>query len=718
MPSSDRSEPRVTDPASEPRGHTAFAQSNRPKPTKEDAQYFDPSDPWDAQAAEALTCLYEEAADQLWGRQETDRTQRRAAPEPTSHTSDPPADWSAGTEARVAALVQTMQDTVAGLKPDAALAPIHQRIGALEQRLSEAMETVARRSDVDGLRLIQTQVSDLAAHVERIFHSLDRIDGLDNQVRELSRRLDEDGLQRLETLERTLQNYVTEWRRSDERTTGTLEVLDETLTRIHTSIDAADALKPAASLSLKDASVDEADSAVAHDALAQVYSEGRRALAPLSQIDLDAADYTPGAIVRLPESFPNPNPVGDLRSAVGDALAQEKLTQPLRAEPAGPLHPSDGLQPLSDLEPRKEAELSAPAFRASAIRARLQKKQMLEAATTSADGPRLDQLPANDTVKANDTNRARPSVLLAAGVTLFAAAGYLLVDVFFSPHPEVPRQGQTPVQERRDKRAHDSPAMESKQAGRIDAIGTAIAAVFREPVETAAPAVHANAPAPTGEALAVGPVIAPPALGIGPASLRQAAMSGDPIAQYEVGLRYASGRDIPQDLVAAFQWHSRAAARGLSAAQFRLAAMYERGQGAAPDIEKARTWYQRAAEQGHVKAMHNLAVLSAGGGRTDYAFAAKWFTEAAERGLADSQFNLAVLHQNGMGVPKDLKAAYKWLSLAARSGDTDAASRLGAIKTQLSPADLRATDAVIEAWRVRSPDPRAAEPSPGLAARP
>jgi localization factor PodJL len=211
---------------------------------------------------------------------------------------------------------------------------------------------------------------------------------------------------------------------------------------------------------------------------------------------------------------------------------------------------------------------------------------------------------------------------------------------------------------------------------------------------------------------------APNALGIGPASLRQAAMSGDPLAQYEVGLRYASGRDIPQDLVAAFQWHSRAAARGLSAAQFRLAAMYERGQGAAPDIEKARTWYQRAAEQGHVKAMHNLAVLSAGGGRTDYAFAAKWFTEAAERGLADSQFNLAVLHQNGMGVPKDLKAAYKWLSLAARSGDTDAASRLGAIKTQLSPADLRATDAVIEAWRVRSPDPRAAEPSPGLAARP
>ena len=715
MPSSDRSEPRVAEPAPETRGYAAFKPA-----TKDDAQYFDPSEPWDAQAAEALTSLYEEAADQLWRRQETDRSQKRAAPEPSLNASDPQAGWSAGMEARVAALIQAMQDTLTGLKPDTALAPLHHRVGALEQRLSEAMETVARRSDVEGLRLIETQVSDLAAHVEQTFHNLHRIDGLDSQVRELSRKLDENGLQRLETLERTLQNYVTEWRRSDERTTGTLEVLDETLTRIHASIDAADALKPAASLSLTDISVDEADgAAMAHDPLAQVYSEGRRALAPLSQIDLDAADYTPGAIVRLPEPAPNPNPVSDLLLAVGDALIEEKQTDPFRAEPAGSLHARDGLHPLPDLEPRKEAELVAPAFRASAIRAKLQKKQMLEAGATGANTPPPDQLPTKSTIKTNDSNRARPSVLLAAGITLFAAAGYLLVDVFFSPHPEGPRQGQTPVREQRDKRAHDAPTIESKQAGRVDAIGTAIAAVFRDPVATATPAVHASAPAPSSEAVAVGPVIAPPALGIGPASLRQAAMSGDPIAQYEVGLRYASGRGVPQDLAAAFHWHSRAAARGLAAAQFRLAAMYERGQGAAPDIEKARTWYQRAAEQDHVKAMHNLAVLSVGGGRTDYSFAAKWFTEAAERGLADSQFNLAVLHQNGMGVPKDLKAAYKWLSLAARSGDADAASRLAAIKTQLLPADLRATDAVIEAWRVRSPDPRAAEPpSPELAERP
>ena len=62
--------------------------------------------------------------------------------------------------------------------------------------------------------------------------------------------------------------------------------------------------------------------------------------------------------------------------------------------------------------------------------------------------------------------------------------------------------------------------------------------------------------------------------------------------------------------------------------------------------------------------MHNLAVLSVSGGRSDYAAAAKWFAQAADFGLTDSQVNLAILYQNGLGVPKDLKLAYKWLALA------------------------------------------------------
>jgi localization factor PodJL len=111
--------------------------------------------------------------------------------------------------------------------------------------------------------------------------------------------------------------------------------------------------------------------------------------------------------------------------------------------------------------------------------------------------------------------------------------------------------------------------------------------------------------------------------------------------------------------------------------------------------------------------MHNLAVLSMGGGRSDHAAAAKWFGQAAEHGLADSQFNLAVLYQGGLGVAKNLREAYKWLSLAARAGDREAVGRAAQVKAQLAAADIEAADAIVAAWQARTPDPRTNETSPG-----
>jgi localization factor PodJL len=147
----------------------------------------------------------------------------------------------------------------------------------------------------------------------------------------------------------------------------------------------------------------------------------------------------------------------------------------------------------------------------------------------------------------------------------------------------------------------------------------------------------------------------------------------------------------------------------LGIAQYRFAALYERGLGTTRDAERARIWYARAAEQGNVKAMHNLAVLSVSGGRSDYAAAAKWFTQAADFGLTDSQVNLAILYQNGLGLPKDLKLAYKWLALAKRGGDQEATGRAIQVRALLGTAELEAIDATIAAWRARTPDPAANE---------
>ena len=720
MPSPDRSKPwpekgegRATaDAADETTG------AARPRqPAEPDAQYFDPSEPWDPQSAEALTRLHEAEDGGLWQRQKDARNQHRAP----LHTDRPAqgASWESNLlEPRLTGLMQRLQDTLEALDPDKALAPLGQRLDSIEQRLADALSGVAQRSDVEGLRLIEAQVTELAAHVEQTRHRFDRLDAMDERMRELARKFDEEGLQRLDTLERTLQSYVSEWRHSSERTSTTLGALDETLNRIGSSIDAVEAHTPAPDMSLAPFEMDQAaNPRIGPDPLSQVYADGARTLASHTYTSLDAADYTPGAPLQATRPATAPEGVDGLLERQAAASSAPPLVAQGPDPDRGPALGEAADLPVGDPATAQEpdaataSELPPPAFRASAMRAKLRQIQLTDG--ESADAPRpaasLAASSATSDPAGARSRGARPSLLLAAGITLFAAAGYLLVEVFMTPHPQAPRQGQHPIETDGGKRAErpdipEAPAV-PKQAGRIDAFGAALATVFREAPPTATPALHKAASPQSDDSLPS--LVTPPALGIGPASLRQAAVNGDPIAQYEVGTRYAAGLGVAADLAQAAQWFSRAAARGLAAAQFRLAAMYERGQGTAADVEKARIWYQRAAEQGHVKAMHNLAVLSVNGGRTDYSGAAKWFAEAAERGLADSQFNLAVLHQNGMGVAKDLKLAYRWLSLAARGGDREAALRVAHVRSQLTAADVQAADAVVAAWRVRAPDPAA-----------
>src|SRR5229473_1960805 len=139
---------------------------------------------------------------------------------------------------------------------------------------------------------------------------------------------------------------------------------------------------------------------------------------------------------------------------------------------------------------------------------------------------------------------------------------------------------------------------------------------------------------------------------IGGPVLRTAALKGDPTAAYEIGLRFAEGKGVAQNLDEAAKWYDRAAQAGVVPAVFRLGTFYEKGLSVKKDIDIARRYYMQAAERGNAKAMHNLAVLDAdGGGKgANYKDASQWFRKAADRGVADSQFNLGILYARGIGV--------------------------------------------------------------------
>jgi localization factor PodJL len=187
---------------------------------------------------------------------------------------------------------------------------------------------------------------------------------------------------------------------------------------------------------------------------------------------------------------------------------------------------------------------------------------------------------------------------------------------------------------------------------------------------------------------------------IGGPVLRTAALGGDAAAAYEIGIRFAEGRGVPQNNEEAARWLDRAAKQGLAPAQFRLGGLYEKGIGVKKDLAAARDLYQAAANKGNAKAMHNLAVLYAEGlnAPADYHAASHWFRMAADRGIADSQYNLGILYARGIGVEQNYAESYKWFLIAANQGDGEAAKKLAELVSHLDPQSLAVARSAAQAW--------------------
>lgn len=166
-----------------------------------------------------------------------------------------------------------------------------------------------------------------------------------------------------------------------------------------------------------------------------------------------------------------------------------------------------------------------------------------------------------------------------------------------------------------------------------------------------------------------------------PAKERRA-KAGDARAQFEVGLAYARGFGIPQDLKQAFRWLSLAATKGLPEAQNSLAKIYEaRGQTASKkdkaaskkEYAAAMHWFRLAARS-LPEAEVNLGGMyyKGEGVPRDIEKALSANESAAVKGSAEAYHNLGSMYYNGIAVQKDPVEACKWFLLAASRGDSGA----------------------------------------------
>lgn len=193
------------------------------------------------------------------------------------------------------------------------------------------------------------------------------------------------------------------------------------------------------------------------------------------------------------------------------------------------------------------------------------------------------------------------------------------------------------------------------------------------------------------------------------------AATGDPRAQYNLGVMYLTGHGVERDAKAAMLWHRRAADQGLAVAQHGLGVLYYRGTGTARDPAAAAAWFRKAADQGLADAQYNLGVMyfNGEGVEENLAEVVKWISLAAGKGFADAQYRLGVMYQDGTGLPRDRNEAVKWFRLAAAGGNRGAAARVRAL------AARDAADAAVgKADAAGSPAARttAAPPAPSLEA--
>jgi localization factor PodJL len=663
----------------------------------------------------------------------------------------------------VAALASDVRTIGAKLDRAAPAAPDHEAMGHLIQRidaLAVALEGRPESSEPPGGAQIETQLKRLTDKLETVEAAAERrgFEQLEGQIAQLTQKLDaaDARLGNLGTIEHAIADLVE--RLHDTRASALDAAEQAARSAVREMVGTSSGTGPeveALKHELADFRATQADiDRRTQDMLEALQGTLERLVDRIGAIETDMhaggsateSGSLPAAAPTSPLMAPANRPMAPFveRRAINQALPGDRPLEPGTgapriATPAERIAASEAMLPPKKTAPEAAGKAN---FIAAARRA-----AQAAAADASSEGTRSPEAGGRNsllgTVGAAIAKRRRP-LLIGIGVVLLALGTLQLVTNFLgsgeprsapsettgareavppSPPPTEVAPPPAAAPERRSENIPVDPA-----ANPLTATGTAPPAAgpgtldgtmpIAPPFPTVPGIVSAKSPGDvtgsTGRApttVAVAPAAPPPDAAppgatdklppatIGP-GLRNAALAGNPAAEYELAVRYAEGRGVPPSIEQAAHWFERAANHGLAPAQYRLGSLYEKGQGVKKDLEAARRLYVAAANKGNGKAMHNLAVLYAEGlnGEPDYRNASQWFRKAADYGIADSQHNLGILYARGIGVEQNLAESYKWFALAAQQGDKDSAKKRDDVAARLDAQSLVAARLAVQTW--------------------
>lgn len=177
--------------------------------------------------------------------------------------------------------------------------------------------------------------------------------------------------------------------------------------------------------------------------------------------------------------------------------------------------------------------------------------------------------------------------------------------------------------------------------------------------------------------------------------IADAANSGNPYAQAQLGLRYKFGEakskkihwwtddetSEKENAEEALKWFRKSAAQNNSYGLARLGVCYRDGYGVESNAAEAVRLFRKAIEHdteywGEYQRLLGKCYRDGTGVEKDVAEAARLFREAAELGDSEGQYCLGVCYLNGTGVEKNGKEGRKWLEDAANNGNENAKEKL------------------------------------------
>ena len=157
--------------------------------------------------------------------------------------------------------------------------------------------------------------------------------------------------------------------------------------------------------------------------------------------------------------------------------------------------------------------------------------------------------------------------------------------------------------------------------------------------------------------------------------LHKAAHFGDLDAEYELGIRLASGIGVKQESSQGVAWLNKAASAGHANAQYAVGFIHDEGVVVGRNLKTAINWYQKAAEHGNPDARYNLARCQHLLGNHKEAF--RLWSENAESQDHRSINNIGTYLALGIAVAKDNHAAAELFRKAQKKGYIIAEYNLG-----------------------------------------